>query len=130
MSSEHGAGEKSDESDSDSAGAPHPPSPPTVDESPLQKSMDRNKRCKCCDKFFFFFSFSSSNSKFVAQLIAPLRGANLECCPLIESRAVAAKANEKPKRRLKPVGAVFQCTGWAGAVQLARHPLSFRELSA
>ena len=51
--SEHAASDKSDDS-SDSDAAPpqqqkqqqQPPSPPTVDESPLQKCMDRNKRCK------------------------------------------------------------------------------------
>lgn len=50
MSSEHAASDKSDDSsDSDAAPGqqPQPPSPPTVDESPLQKCMDRNKRCKC-----------------------------------------------------------------------------------
>ena len=40
MMSERGS-EKSEDSDSES-----PPSPPEVDDSPLQKCMDHNKQCE------------------------------------------------------------------------------------
>jgi len=49
MSEIGGGSDKSEDSSSDSdAGAAAGPSssPPRVDDSPLQKSMDRNKQCK------------------------------------------------------------------------------------
>lgn len=45
MLSEHEGGSDKSE-DSSSSDSESPPSPPRVDDSPLQKCMDRNKQCK------------------------------------------------------------------------------------
>lgn len=57
MLSEHEGGSDKSE-DSSSSDSDSPPSPPRVDDSPLQKCMDRNKQCKTDFVLYHWFFFS------------------------------------------------------------------------
>lgn len=58
MLSEHegGGSDKSEDSSSSDSDSSSPSSPPRVDDSPLQKCMDRNKQCERA-KFIFAFVY-------------------------------------------------------------------------